>query len=118
MAYIEKKDNDYRIQYYYRGKKYRRYLPAGIALKDVHAEKARIEAAIARDKAGLERFNPAGEDHRSDFITLAEMLNLVLDARVHEVTKETHIRFSVFSCSDEQGLWSCDACQRDPAIGP
>ncbi|HNR69588.1 MAG TPA: site-specific integrase [bacterium] len=93
MACIEKKGNAYRIQYYYRGKKYRRYLAAGISLKDVHAEKARIEASIARDKAGLERFNPDGENQRSDLITLAEMFEQVLSARKYEVSRETWQRF-------------------------
>ncbi len=97
MAYVEKKGDGFRVQFYYRGRKYRRYLPAGLTLKDVHAEKTRIEAAIARDKAGIERFDPSGENKRCDLLTLAEMFERLLAAKEHDVSLETWRRFQYLS---------------------
>ena len=93
MASIESRGKGSRIQFYYHNVKYYRPLPAGIGEKDALAEKARIEAAIARDKAGLERFDPEGEVRRRDLITIAEMFEEILEARRHEVTGETLQRF-------------------------
>jgi len=97
MAYIERKGKGYRIQFYYRGTKYHHWMPAGISYKDVLAEKARIEAAIARDKAGLERFDPKKETRRSDLMTIGEFLDQILTARKHEVSRETLLRFRYLS---------------------
>ena len=87
MAHIRKIGKSYQIQYYLNGRKRYKQLPPNTPRAAVEAEKKKLEADLALHKAGIKRFTE--HDRKPEFLSVAELADLVLEARQHEVARET-----------------------------
>jgi site-specific recombinase XerD len=92
MAYLEEKklkngEMAYRLAWYQNGKRKRKYYNADIPLEKILADKKRIEANAALDRAGIPRIDD--DENKLEKITMGEMATRTLELRKNEVDTST-----------------------------